>query len=56
MHLFPHESHRFSAKRYDSWTHVILVLVFGLGFDHEEITETLQRLKHSSEKRLVITA
>jgi hypothetical protein len=30
----------FSAKRHESWTHVIYLLGFGLGFDHKETSQT----------------
>jgi hypothetical protein len=41
--IFSHIIH--IGSRLNDMTHVILTLVFGLGFDHEEITETLQRFK-----------
>jgi hypothetical protein len=54
MHRFPQKSHHskpllpvgsfihrlFPSKRHESWTHVILLLSFGLGFDNKETAET----------------
>jgi hypothetical protein len=65
MHRFPQEPHRskpvlrarnlitfcFSAKRHESWVHVILVLGTGLGSDHKGTTETHIYLNRSPQER-----
>jgi hypothetical protein len=40
----------FPPKRHESWTHVILQLGLGLGFDHKEITETYSKLNWSPQQ------
>jgi hypothetical protein len=54
MHRFPQESHGpisllrvgsltyrlFPDKMHESWTHIILLLGFGLDFENKETTET----------------
>jgi hypothetical protein len=41
----------FPEKRRESWTHVVLILLgFGLGFDHKETTETHSILNRSPQQ------
>jgi hypothetical protein len=40
----------FPSKRSESWAHVILLLGFGFGFDHNETTEPRSDLNWSLQK------
>jgi hypothetical protein len=41
----------YTPRRQPSWTHVILLLEFGLGFDHEEINKTHRDLNRSPQRK-----
>lgn len=35
------------SKQHKSWTHVVLIIGFDLGFDHKDISDTHSDLKHN---------